>query len=500
MSRRIMDEKRYQTIKEYLQAGVGINQICKIVGATKRTIQQVRDGVIQRPSEMLCQREVPVWSHSVDWEKVLSELRSGHYLKYIWEERWSEQISYSQFTREFHKKFPNEGKEVVTRREYRAGEYLEVDYAGYKPKWVDPETLEFHEANLFIGALCYSQKYFAYATESAKSSDFIESHIKMFEYFGGTTRIIVPDNLKTGVTTPDLYDPEINKSYASFLSYYSCVCVPARVRSPKDKSIAEKGVDLIYRFFRFKYRNHTFISLEGVNEALLKVTFIVNERRHTRFKVSRNERFLKEEKESLKSLPAFAYEDGYWKRCTIYPDCHISVYGNHYSVPHMYRGKKCDVKVLQDSVEIFFNLKRIAFHDRASGNKGFMVTDNNHLPERSKAYKEATPQKILSQSRFISFSLYKFLDDLFSEGTLENLRRSQGFLSCSHKELKKTSREKALENIEKSLEDCTRWDKRRVPYFRERLNYYRTLSLSKDPKTIKRKPGNPNLRHINNSP
>ena len=129
------------------------------------------------------------------------------------------------------------------------------------------------------------------------------------------------------------------------------------------------------------------------------------------------------------------------------------------------------------------------------------MTDSNHLPERSRAYLENTPQRILHQVKFISKNLHDFINELFKSGTLENLRRAQSFLRSSYNEINKVGRQKALESIERALlKDCQLWNRYRVIYYQNQLKFYRTEKLVKKDRPIQRKPGNLNLRYSKQPP
>ena len=499
MGRVKMDSNRYLKIKSMLEAGVSVRQISQILSCCDKTVKKVREGEIINPSTRSSVREVPGWSQAICWDEVLLDVGKRHLLSDLWAEKCLEQISYSQFTREFHLRFPLHGKKIITHREFNPGDRVEVDYAGFCPEWIDPQTLVTHKVNIFVGSLCFSQRIFATTSPTQSSEDFLYAHVEMFEYFGGVPRAIVPDNLKAGVNKPHLYDPEINSSYQELAEHYNTVILPARVRKPQDKSFGEIGVKLVTRFFRFHYRKYTFTSAKEIKEALKRVCELINHRIHTRFRVSRNERF-KQEVGSLKALPESPFEFGRWEKRKLHPDCHISIDGNYYSAPEKYRYEHLDIKFGFTSVEIFFKKERIAFHKKAPSKKGTYVTDISHLPERSRAYLEVTPQKILHQAKFISTALHDFINELFQSGTLENLRRSQGFLRSSYNEINKVGRQKALCSIERALKDCRLWSYYRVAYYQNQLKFYRTEKFIKEDKPIQRKPGNPNLRYSKITP
>lgn len=499
MGRVKMDASRYAKIRAQIDAGIPARQIAKNLGCCDKTVKKIREGQTTDPRSHSSNREVPGWSQQVNWEDILADVQKGHLLSDLWNEQCAGQIGYIQFTREFHRQFPLHGKEVITRREHLPGEKLEVDYAGFRPEWIDPKTMSVNKMNIFVGSLCNSQKIFATASPTQSSEDFLDAHNQMFEYFGGVPKALIPDNLKAGVNKPHLYDPEINKSYQELADHYGTVVIPARVRRPKDKSLGELGVKLVTRFFRFHYRKHTFTRPEEIIEALQYVCEIINSRTHTRFKVSRDERFI-DEKEHLKPLPELPFEYGRWEKRKLHPDCHLGIEGNYYSAPEKYRFQQLDVKIGLNSMEIFYQRERVALHKKVPAKKGIYVTDPEHLPEKSRAYMEATPQKILHQARFISEELHQFINELFNSGTLENLRRAQGFMRTSYNEINKVGRKAAVVAVAKALNDCQLWDRRRVAYYQDRLKFYRTEGAERKNRPIKRNPENPNLRHtkINN--
>jgi len=140
---------------------------------------------------------------------------------------------------------------TVTLRTFKAGEYCEVDYAGDKIEWLDRRTGEIHAAHVFVGILCFSQKIFAIAHENEKKPNWLDAHRRMFEFYGGVPRVVVPDCLKNGVLRCHRYDPDLNPDYVELASHYGAAVVPARPRSPKDKAFVEGAVGILMRYFRF---------------------------------------------------------------------------------------------------------------------------------------------------------------------------------------------------------------------------------------------------------
>jgi hypothetical protein len=173
------------------------------------------------------------------------------------------------------------------------------------------------------------------------------------------------------------------------------------VRKPKDKAICEGLVKILMRYFRFCFRRSRFTSIAEINRALMVCIERINDQTHRRFGVSRRERFEKIEKSALKPLPSVEYDGGEWKSAKLHPDCYVAVDGDYYSAPHIHRHKKLRIKLTEHHVEIFLNLERLAIHPRCRQKVGQRIKILEHFPANSMAFYEATPQKLLSQSRFI---------------------------------------------------------------------------------------------------
>ena len=502
MGRVKMDDARYNQIRKKIEAGLSVVKISQLEKCSQRTVRLIRDGKMLMPSRERSSTATPVWSLSLDWDEVHKDVtKRRHALSDIWEESKLE-ISYSQFTRYFHQRFPLLNLKTSTHRVFESGERVEVDYSGKRPEWIDIRTGEIFESEIFVSALGESQKIFACTSVSQKSEDFIESHNRMFSFYGGVPRIIVPDNLKSGVTQSDLYDPKINVAYEDMANHYNTVVIPARVYKPKDKSLVEGAVKLVSRYLRFWYRRETFTSPSEIDEALLKICEKINNKPHTRFRISREEKFLESEQKSLKPLPKNLYEFAKFKEARVYCDSHISVDHNFYSVPHVLRGKKVRVRLTSQQVEIFKDLEKVATHKRLSPNKGRYVTEIYHLPEASKAYYERTPQNILSQAKFINNKLSEFLSELFqSKGALENLRRAEGIVKVAQKEIELLNdQNRSSKNIHKAIEQMKEFNHFTTHYFRESLKVLRVDKSHCKGTIINRSSENLILRHTNNNP
>lgn len=490
---------QFVEIDRLIEAGHSDRQIARALKCRRTFVADIRkkqvtaDLIIRakQPENKL----PPGWALQVDWDSVERDIREGHQIKRIWEEVALNHTSHPNFFKYVKDRFKTLLEKTVTLREFRPGEYCEVDYAGDKVEWIDVKTGEIHQAHIFIGILCFSQKIFAVAHENEKKPNWLDAHRRMFEFFKGVPRVVVPDCLKNGVIKAHTYDSDLNPDYVELASHYGVAIVPARARRPRDKALVENAVGILMRYFRFIYRRRTFTSLAEVNQALVEVVAKVNAKTHTRFKTSRDERFIQLEKATLRALPLEPYSLSEWKNLTLHPDCTVSADGNLYSAPHIYRGKDLKVKMTANLVEIFSDLERIALHERARGKIGERVVKNEHLPENSRAYREATPQMILSQARFAHPELYKLVDELFQEDTLANLRRAQGLVRKAFATIKHHGRAVSAPWIEKAVAQMRRFNRIRVQTFEEMIKAeIKNRPVSQEDRTIERKPGNPMLR------
>jgi transposase len=400
MGLRSLTVGRYEEIRRRLAEGRKVREIARALGCSRDTVREVRDGLrvsADTPKPMAD----PLWMLQLDWPAIIHDLGLGHPLKMLWEEKAQHLTGYSNFWKQFYRKFPQYREASVTAREFEPGERVEVDYAGDPLEWIELKSGEIRKAPVFVAGLGFSQLLFAWAAEDTRSRNWLGAHRRMFTYYGGVTHVTVPDCLKQGVLKCHIYDPDLNPGYAELASQYATAVVPARPDHPKEKAIVEGLVKILMRYVRFRYRRTRFTSLGQINQALGDCVEHINARRHTRFGVSRRERFEALERSALKPLPLRDYDNGEWKQATLHADCYVLVDAVLYSAPHIHRHKKLRIKITENQVEIFLNLERLAVHPRSRHRDGRRIKIDAHFPPASQAYYEATPQKLLSQSRFI---------------------------------------------------------------------------------------------------
>ena len=496
MARRKFTVDRYEEIKRRLAEGRGLRDIAQALGCSRDTVRKVRDGHRGSPQAPKVQAD-PLWMSQLEWPSIIHELGLGAPLKFIWEEKAQQLTTYSNFWKQFYRKFPQFRQASVTAREFTPGERVEVDYAGDTLEYVDLKSGEIREADVFVAGLGFSQLLFAWAAEDMKSRNWLGCHRRMYAYYGGVPHVTVPDCLKQGVLKCHLYDPDLNPGYAHLATQFGTAVVPARVRHPKDKAIVEGLVKILMRLMRFVCRRRRFTSIAEINRVLSECVEKINARPHSRFGVSRRERFEAQERAALKPLPVHDVEAGDWKDATLHADCYVQVEGDYYSAPHIHRHQKLRVKITDQQVEIFWRLERVAIHTRCRHRSGKRIFIDAHFPPASQAYYEATPQKLLSQSRFIHAELNQLFVEMFTADVFGNLRRCQGIVRRCTKEINEAGREVASARIAAAIATMRRYNKVRVPYFDALLTRARKQALKpQQGREIVRRPGNPMLRYL----
>lgn len=198
------------------------------------------------------------------------------------------------------------------------------------------------------------------------TSKIIPAHVNAYKYFGGVTRIIQCDNLKTGVQKHGKDEVVLNKSYQELAEHYGTAILPARVRAPKDKAAVESTVGIISTFILAALRNRQFLSLLELNEAIWDRLEMFNHKPFQKREGSRASSFA-EERSLLRPLPPRPFELAIWKVATVGPNYHISVERMNYSVPFEYIKQKVDVRLTRATVEVFYGGNRICSHPRLYG-------------------------------------------------------------------------------------------------------------------------------------
>ena len=363
-----------------------------------------------------------------DWAYVQKELRrKGVTEQLLWEEYRKEHpdgYSYSWFCHSYR-----QWRSLVDpamRQTHRLGEKCFVDYAG-QTVWVvtNPLTGEGRAAQVFVGALGASNYTYAEATWSQDLPNWLRSHVRMFAYFGGVSELIVPDNLRSGVTKADWYEPDINIAYAELAAHYGVAVVPTRVARPKDKAKVENAVLVAERWILAALRNRVFYSLDELNAAIGVLLEQLNDRPFQKLQGCRRSVFLEQEKPMLSPLPAEPFIYAQWKKARVGLDYHIDFEGHYYSVPHTLIHQLLDVRATSETVEMFSRQQRVAIH-RRSDQQGQHTTLAEHMPPKHRKMREWSPERLAAWAAKAGPKTRAFVEELMASKAHE----LQGLRSC----------------------------------------------------------------------
>jgi transposase len=337
-----------------------------------------------------------------DWALIAREFkRPGVTLQLLWEEYRASNpdgYSYSRWCDLFHT-FAQRLSPVM-RQEHVAGDKVFVDFSGKKLPIVDRATGEVRQAEIFVAVLGASSFTHAEAVWTQTLPDWIGCHVRLFRTLGGVPRLVVPDNLKSGVNKASFYDPEINRSYGMMASYYDVGILPARPYKPRDKAKVEAGVRLAQTYILGRLRNMTFFSLAEANQAIAEALERLNSKVMRRLGVSRRHLLETIERSALKELPEEDYEFAEWKLVRVNLDYHVEFDDFLYSVPHALIHQQVDLRATERGIEVFHRGQRIATHQRRYGGKRH-GTDPDHMPSSHRRYAEWTPERFERWGRSI---------------------------------------------------------------------------------------------------
>jgi len=362
-----------------------------------------------------------------DWAALARELkRPGVTMTILWEEYREvhpDGYGYSRFCdllRGFERRLT-----PVMRQHHVAGEKAFVDYSGKRIGIADPTTGEIREAEIFVGVLGASNLTYAEATWTQQLADWTGAHVRMFRFFGGVPKLLVPDNLKSGVNKASFYDPEINRTYGALAAHYGVGVLPARPYKPRDKAKVEAGVRFAQTYILGRLRRLTFFSLAECNAAIALAMQRMNERPMRKLGVSRRELFDKIERDALLPLPADDWEFAEWGRARVNLDYHIEVHGFLYSVPHALIRAEVDVRAAARTIEVFHRGQRVAVHQRRYTGRRH-GTDPEHMPSSHRRYAEWSPERFRRWAAKIGPNT----EGLISAVLASRPHPEQGFRTC----------------------------------------------------------------------
>ena len=458
---------KYREILRLLGNGLKTDEIVRACSVSKKTVIKVKKRAAEleiswplgpgmtdekleaimfpKPPDPVSTKRMP------DFDYIRRELlRNGVNKKLLWTEyleqcrrEGTDALMYSQFC--YYIQQDEQKRRATMHIPRKPGQQIEVDWAGDPAYVIDRDTGEAIKTYVFVAAMSYSTYAYAEAFPDMKQASWIRANVHMLEFIGGVPRMIIPDNTSTAVNHNGIRkEREINPSYQEFAEHYNTAIIPARVRRPKDKPVAEGSVSRISTWIIAALRNEQFFSIESLNREIRKKLEEYNNRPFAAKEGSRSELFRDEELPLLAPLPATPYELASWKKAKVQFNYHITVDFMHYSCPYEFIGKEVDVRLTDSSVEIYYNQSRIASHKRLRGRRGQYSTVADHMPEKHQHYQEWNGERFRQWARKIGTNTYKVVDSILSSKAVEE----QTYLTC--RSLLKLSDTYSADKLEKA--------------------------------------------------
>jgi len=304
-------------------------------------------------------------------------------------------------------------QKLSMRQAHLAGEKMFVDYSGKKAFYVGDDGKPVW-VELFVAVLGASNYTYVEATHTQQSHDFIQSHMRAMTFFGGVPKLIVPDQLKSGVTTSCLYEPKIQRTYEEMARHYGTAVFPARPKKPKDKSKVEVAVQVIQRWVLARLRNEVFTSLASLNARIRELNEDLNDREMRTYGKTRRQLFEALDKPALQPLPTDSFELADFNTCRVDRDYMVHVDGHAYSVPYTLVGELVDIRLTATCVEVLHKNQRKASHKR-SFDKGGTTRVKTHMPKAHQEMLHKPPSELIREGNEVGPSTGKFIDALLKK-------------------------------------------------------------------------------------
>jgi transposase len=321
----------------------------------------------------------------------LTELnRTGVTRQLLWQEylqQYPEGYGYSQFCHYLSLRLKQ--KDVAMHLSYKPADMIMIDFAGKKLSYVDADTAEVFDCEVFVSVLPYSGLIFCMAVASQKSADLITCINAMLRYYGGVTATILCDNLKTAVIRPCRYEPVFTELCYQLAEHYQTTFSATRPYSPTDKALVEGAVKIVYRHIYAPIRNDVFYSLAALNKAIASKLALLNDKPYKNTAFSRRYFFDEQERHLIQPLATAPFSIKKVVVLTVQRNYHIQLTESHryYSVPYQYVGKKVKVLYTPEVVEIYYDNNRIALHVHRLHQQVYN-TDPAHMPPHHRHMQE----------------------------------------------------------------------------------------------------------------
>jgi transposase len=426
MSQKPITMEQLKQILQLKNDGIGIREIARRIGISRNSVRKYL--LVLDANEKLTNKELADKAYSnyvlelntqrqqqlfLHFNYAGTELaKTGVTRQLLWNEYLQlhpDGYGYSQYCH--HLNEYQKHKEVSMHLEYHAADMIMIDFAGKKQHYVDIQTGELIQCQVFVAILPFSGLIYCQAVHSQKTPDFISCINDMLIYYAGVPATILCDNLKTAVTRPSKYEPVFTDMCYQLGEHYQTTFSATRPYSPKDKAMVERAVSIVYAHVYAPLRNRGFTSLQTLNTAMQEQLVLLNNKPYKNTVYSRWYFYEQQERSLLKPLPTEPFTPKKVAVLTVQRNYHVQLREDflYYSVPYLYAGKK--VKVLYDNrvVEVYHDNNRIALHVRKA-HKGAYTTLAEHMPphhQRMQEIKGWNKEDLLAQAKAIGTNTFQ---------------------------------------------------------------------------------------------
>jgi transposase len=370
--------------------------------------------------------------------------RKGVTRQILWGEYRSKHpdgYSYGHFCEYFQKWLSN--ADVSLHIEQQPGDKMYVDFTGTRLSVVDASTGEIRPVEVFVSVLGYSGLTYVRACLSQQKEDFLACIVYALEYYGCVPKVLVPDNLKSGIDKAHRYEATINRDLLDLGNHYGMAILPARSRKPRDKAWVERMVQIVYTRIFAPLRNRVFTNLKALNDAITELLEEHNNQPLQRRKESRTLLFQSYEKVLMLPLPQEKYELKEYLFVKVMKNSHVQLHRDrhYYSVPYRHIGQKVKIVYTATHVGIYLNAQRIAYHLRNVAPHKY-TTVKEHIPSSHRFVSEWNPDKFILWAEHIHPDVKAYILGVLSNKSYpeQTYRSCVGILSFE----KKAGRERLI--------------------------------------------------------
>jgi transposase len=310
--------------------------------------------------------------------------------------------------------------------EHKVGDKMYVDFAGATLPYVDPDTGEIKDAQIFVAILGWSQYTYVEAMRNQTIEEFIAACENALRYFKGCPLAIVPDNLKSAVFKANKYEPTLNENFLAFAEHYGVAILPARARKPQDKAHVENMVKITYQQIYTALPEQKLYPLPELNSLIGQSLCTLNDKALTGKDCSRTDQWILE-LPSLHPLPEKGYELRKIKLATVMKNGHVHLGEDqhYYSVPYELIGVKLKIQYSRSLVEIYKDYELVASHKRIRSPHNY-TTDPAHMPAQHRYVTEWSPSFFLEKARLID----PVVEDYIRQVLEKKQHPEQAYKSC----------------------------------------------------------------------